>query len=137
MRKVTKEEIETVVTGLTEDDVLKLWNEVADDTGEIENVHRMDEFDDVFYGVPPIDIVRIAHDSCNFDPDDDAFTYSEYSEDLQSFSGVMDVIDIDRLVDEIYDKQDTFDCMELVMLFDSVEAECIKANEALLNLRAG
>ena len=109
--KLTHEMMIEMINGLSDHQFISVHNELAypDD-----HIFSMDDFNDIFSGYDPIDIVcRVFYG--NFNPNDDYFQFNGYG-NLESFRYLGDIKS--RFIDDI----DSFDDDQMAILIDEITA---------------
>lgn len=106
---------------ISEEDAVAAYNEFASQIGE-DQIHTMDELDDVLSSWSPSDIVwQIA--GSDFNVNDDYFVVTD-TEDIHSFTNLSDTyspFDISSLVEYIVDENEDFGIAEISEILASGE----------------
>lgn len=80
----TKEKVLQAIKNMKNDDLALAYFDFCRFTG-YEPVYSMDEIDDIFCDMPPLEFMRLVHDSYDFDPHQEYF-YCDLFGHLESFS---------------------------------------------------
>lgn len=115
------EAIKEFIEELNSDDIVYLWNEYCDKVNYYDDrIYYMYEFDDLFYGKTPLDILDSV--SSDFSSNDDYFQFNGYGY-AKSFDYPEDRIEVDEVVDFIIENDDSLENDDIRDILDEEDEE--------------
>jgi hypothetical protein len=126
---MTKEErLQDIIDNTNDGIVLSWWNQRCDDYRDDERfIYTMDDFNDCFYGMKPIQIAEAIENAYRFSSCDEYWVNGIYG--IESFDDVYDVMDDDELIEYIIDEDEDFGDDRIRDVLDAEEEEEEEADE--------
>lgn len=120
-----KEKVLQAIRNMNSDELYSLCLEFSDASGGCDLVYSMDEIDDIFFDMSPLEFMRLVHDSHDFDPHGEYF-YCDPFGHLESFNELsVENSPIGERVDEMAD----FVVKEKNALYDPILTKILNGEE--------
>jgi len=116
------DKIHEVLENLDNYDVVSAWNRYCEENSYYDDmVYTMGEFDELMYGLKPLEIA--AKLDSGFNVNDNFFSFDNYGE-VVSFDYISDsCIDLDDLAEYMDDNEEDFDIDEIDEIFSEEDEE--------------
>jgi len=128
-----QEKIKEVIENMTEGEKISLWDNYCNEDSRMDDyIYSMEEFDEIFSGSLPWEVVRTCYYSGNFCPAHDFFWFNGYgnaeSSDFPSLDGNSPFY-IDEIVSYIVDNENSLYNDDIQVALDEREDQEEDGNE--------